>query len=257
MIDRGPIFWLLGVQAYDFDIGVLRGTDLSGKVMILSRQLWSIIRGETVFSMLIGPGVFKGVATNGNRRVEILEPLLALMFDPTTMRADEPIPLVDIISPEVIDPLASRKTEEIMTSIRQLVIERGNVLAAETLMKVRTDATVPTTAHAVDLLKKINVAHVSGSQRARFILAGTNSPMYRPLVNWYRKRKYDEPQRIKVLATPFKRFSSSVDIETMSDWAVVEKAGGDGSSGIEGIRDEYEQTLDGVRQNESLFIYEV
>ncbi|RDE12332.1 MAG: hypothetical protein C4K47_08305 [Candidatus Thorarchaeota archaeon] len=256
-MEHGPIFWLLGIEAYDYDVGVLRGTDLKGKALILSRQLWSIIRGETVISVLIGPGVFKGVATIGNRRVEILEPLLALMFDPTHMRADEPVPLVDIISPEVIDPLASRKTEEIMTTIRQLVIERGNVLAAEPLMKMRTDANVPTTAYAMDLLKKIHVAHVSGTQRARFILAGTNSPMYRPLVDWYKKRKYDEPARIKVMAMPFNKFSSSVDIETMSDWTIVEKAGIDGNSGIEAIHEEYEQTLGGLRENESLFIYEV
>jgi hypothetical protein len=173
------------------------------------------------------------------------------------MRVDEPVPLVDIISPEVIDPLATRKIEEIMTTIRQLVIERGNVLAAETLMKVKTNATVPTTAHSVDLLKKIHVSHVSGSQRARFILAGTNSPMYRPLVDWFKKRKYDDSQRIKIMATPYGKFSSSVDIETMSDWTIVEKAGVSASSGIEAFRDEYEETLEGVRENESLFIYEL
>jgi hypothetical protein len=256
-MENGPIYWLLGVEAYDYDLGVLRGANLSGQVLILSRQLWSIVRGETVLSILIGPGVFKGVATSGNRRVEVLEPLLALMFDPTQMRTDEPVPLVDIISPEVIDPLATRKTEEIMTTIRQLVVERGNVLAAEPLMKVRTNVTVPTMAHSMDLLKKIHVSHVAGTQRARFILAGTNSPMYRPFVDWYRKRKYYEPQRIKIMATPFSKFTSSVDIETMSDWTVVEKAGVSMSTGIEAIREEYEQTLAGVRENESLFIYEV
>ena len=124
-------------------------------------------------------------------------------------------------------------------------------------MKVKTNVTVPMTAHSMDLLKKIHVSHVSGVQRARFILAGTNSPMYRPLVDWYKKRKYNELQRIKVMATPYGKFSSSVDIETMSDWTIVEKAGVSMSTGIEAIREEYEQTLDGVKENESLFIYEV
>ena len=256
-MEQGPIYWLLGVEAYDYDLGVLRGADLSGQVLILSRQLWSIIRGENVLSVLIGPGVFKGVATSGNRRVEVLDPLAALMFDPTQMRVGEPVPIVDIISPEVIDPLATRKTEEIMTTIRQLVIERGNVLAAEPLMKFKSNVTVPTMAHSMDLLKKIHVSHVSGSQRARFILAGTNSPMYRPLVDWYKKRKYNEPQRIKVMATTYGKFVSSVDIESMSDWTIVEKAGVSTSTGIEAIREEYEQTLNGVKENESLFIYEV
>jgi hypothetical protein len=256
-MEQGPLYWLLNVEAYDYDIGVLRGTDLKGNVLILSRQLWSVIRGDTVISILIGPGVFKGAATSGNRRVEITEPLSALMFDPTHMRADEPVPLVDIISPEVIDPLASRKTEEIMTTIRQLVVERGNVLAAEPLMKVSADGTVPTTAYTLDLLKKIHVAHVSGTQRAKFILAGTNSPLYRPMVNWYNKHRYDDPLRTKVMATPFNKFTSIVDIDIMSDWTVVEKAGMDGSSGIEAIRSEYEETLDAVRNNESQFIYEV
>jgi len=256
-VDQGPLFWLLDVQAYRYDVGVLRETDLKGKALILSRQLWSAIRGEKVISILIGPGVFRGVGILGNRRVDVLEPLCALMFDPSALRADEPIPLVDIISPEVIDPMASRKTEEIMTVIRQLVVERGNVLAAETLLKLRPEGAIPTTAFALDLLKKINVAHVSGVQRAQFILGGTNGPLYRPFAGWYRKGKYDHSDQIKVMATPFSKFCSSVDIDIMSDWTIVEKAATSSSTGIEAIRDEYDETLDVVRKSSNLFVYEL
>ena len=51
-----PLYWLLDVELYDFDIGVLKKADVTGKALMISSQLWSIIRGNSVHSMLIGPG---------------------------------------------------------------------------------------------------------------------------------------------------------------------------------------------------------
>ncbi len=252
-----PLFWLLDVKAYDFDIGVLKDTELTGKALMVSRQLWSLIRGDKVISVLVGPGIFKGTATSGNRRVDIVEQLGALLFDPTQLRMDEPLPLVDIINPEVIDPLGTKKQEEIVTIIRQLVVEKGNILAADPLAKVRQDASVPQTAHYDEMIRRINVSHISGTQRARFILAGTNGPMYRPFVEWFEKMRYQEADRLKVMATPYLKFSSFVDIQVMSDWMIVEKAGVDTKTGIEAIRDEYDETLSIVQDNTDAFIFEL
>lgn len=250
------LYWLLDVEAYDFNIGVLKSTDLKGKALMVSRQLWSIIRSDKVVSVLIGPGIFKGTAQSGNIRVDIVEKLGALIFDPTHMRYDEPVPMVDIINPEVIDPLGAKKQEEIVTIIRELVIEKGNVLAANLLAKVEQKGSVPQTAHYDEMIKRIDVSHVSGVQRAKFILAGTNGPMYKPFAEWYYKRGYLQADRLKVMATPFQKFSSFVDIEVMSDWTIVEQAGLGSMTGIEAMRNEYDATLEQVQRHEKAFIFE-
>lgn len=252
-----PLYWLLEVDTYDYDVGVFKKTDLTGKVLIASRQLWSIIRGDKVYSILIGPGIFKGVAEEGNRRIDIIEPLSSLIFDPTQLRHDEPVPVVDIVNPEVIDPLSAAKPEELYSVIRKLVLEKGNILMADPLMKIQPDATVPKTAHYSEHLSKITVTHVSGKQRAMFILGGANGPLYKPFVKAYGKRKYINPERLKVMATPFSMFSSFVDIDIMSDWMIVEKAGLESTTGIEAIKSEYDQTLDAINRNEEAYIYEL
>jgi hypothetical protein len=58
------------------------------------------------------------------------------------------------------------------------------------------------------------------------------------------------------MATPFLKFTSFVDIEIMSDWMIVEKAGIDTKTGIEAMRDEYDATLLQVKENEAAFIFE-
>ena len=250
------LYWLLDVEAYNFDIGILKDTDLNGRALMISRQLWSVIREDKVLSVLIGPGIFKGTAVSGNIRVDVVEKLGALIFDPTQMRYDEPVPTVDIINPEVIDPLGAKKQEEIVTIIRKLVVEKGNVMAAEPLAKVEQRGSVPQTAHYDEMIRKIDVSHISGVQRAKFILAGTNSPMYRPFADSFQKRAYIQADRLKVMATAFLKFSSFVDIEIMSDWRIVEKAVIDSKTGIEAIRDEYDATLLQVKENEQAFIFE-
>lgn len=256
-LGQNPLYWLIEVEAYDFDVGVLKETDLNGKVLILSSQLWSIIRGTRVYSILIGPGIFKGVATKGNIRIDVEEPLSALMFDPTMIRYDEPVPQVDIVSPEVIDPLGEREIEEIITIIRNLVIEKGNVLTVDPLATVHDDVNVPQTAHYEEIYERINVSHVSGVQRAKFILAGTNSPMYKPFVEYFESKNFYNRQRTKVMAAPFAKFSSFADIDVMSDWTIVEKAGMDTKTGIEAIGEEYDRTLGMIEKKRESYIFEL
>ena len=153
---QSALFWLLEVEAYDFDFGMLRDADIEGKILIVSSQLWSLIKGTSVISALIGPGIFKGQASDGNRKVDVLEYISALLFDPAQLRYDEPLPLVDIVSPEVIDPLGETKQEEIMTVIRKLVLEKGNVLTGEKVMRFTSEGQVPQTAHYNEELLKIS-----------------------------------------------------------------------------------------------------
>lgn len=255
--DQTPLYWLIEIESYDFQVGAFKDADLSGKALILSNQLWSIIRGTRVYSVLIGPGIFKGVATKGNIQVDVLEYLSALMFDPTMLRFDEPLPQVDIVNPEVIDPLGVRKQEEIVTIIRNLVMEKGNVLIADPLATVQSKANLPQTTHYHEIFEKINVSHISGAQRAKFILAGTNGPMYKPFVEYFDARKFWRKEQTKVMATPFYKFSSFIDIDVMSDWMIVEKAGMDSKTGIEAIGEEFERTLSAVEEERESFIFEL
>ncbi|MGY5871371.1 MAG: hypothetical protein RTV72_03910 [Candidatus Thorarchaeota archaeon] len=252
-----PLYWLIEIETYDFAVGAFRGADLSGKALILSSQLWSIIRGAQVYSILIGPGIFKGVATKGGIHVDVQEYISCLMFDPTQLRYDEPLPQVDIVSPEVIDPLGVRKQEEIVTIIRNLVIERGNILAGDTLATVQTKASIPQTVHYEEMFKRINVSHISGEQRARFILGGANGPIYRPFVENFPKLSRQQTERTRVLATPFFTFTGFTDIEIMSDWMIVEKAGQDSKTGMEAIAAEYEWTLGVIEKDQDKYIFEL
>ena len=252
-----PLFWLIEVESYDFQVGAFKDADLSGKALIISNQLWSIVRGSKVYSILIGPGLFKGLATRGGIQIDVLEYLSALMFDPTMLRFDEPLPQVDIVNPEVIDPLGARKQEEIVTVIRNLVMGKGQVLAADPLATVQTKASVPHTAYYEEIFQRINVSHISGLQRAKFILGGTNGPIYKPFVEYFDEKKFWRKEQTKVLATPFHKFSSFIDIDVMSDWMIVEKAGVDSQTGIEAIGEEFERTLSIVEREHDAYIYEL
>jgi hypothetical protein len=252
-----PLYWLIDVESYDFQVGAFKDADLKGKALILSNQLWSIIRGTLVYSVLIGPGIFNGVATKGKIQVDTQEFLSALIFDPTMLRFDEPLPQVDIVNPEVIDPVGSRKQEEIVTVIRNLVVEKGNILAADPLATVQMKANVPQTLYYEEIYKRINVSHVSGLQRAKFILAGTNGPLYKPFVEHFNNRKFWRREATKVMATPFHKFSSFVDIDVMSDWMIVEKAGVDSKTGMDAIGDEFDRTLSIIERESKSYIFEL
>ena len=179
------------------------------------------------------------------------------MSDPTQLRYDEPLPQVDIVSPEVIDPLGVRKQEEIVTLIRNLVVERGNILAGDPLATVKTEANLPQTVHYEEMFKRINVSHISGAQRARFILGGANGPIYRPFAENYPKLHRQPIERTKVLAAPFYKFVNFTNDEVMSDWMIVEKAGQESNSGFEAIGSEYSRTLAAIEKEKENIIFEL
>ncbi len=250
------MYWLLDVEAYDFDLKMIKGVDLTGMALIASRQLWSVIRGETVLSILIGPGVFKGVAEKGPTRIEVLEHISALLFNPSDLRYEEPLPLVDIVNPEVIDPMAVAKTEEIHSMISKLMIERGNVLVADPLLKMKFDGSIPQVAHYDERIQTIQISHVSGLQRARFILGGTHGPVYQPFAEYYQKRRYQNPQYTKIMAVSHSCFSPYQNNEITREWIIVEKFGMSDATGLAAITEEYETVLSIIHKNEDFFIYE-
>ncbi|MBD3158927.1 MAG: hypothetical protein GF309_09085 [Candidatus Lokiarchaeota archaeon] len=251
-----PMYWLLDVEAYDFDVGVFDGAKIAGKALIVSRQLWSVIRGEEVFSALIGPGMFKGKAVEGKRTVELLEPLSALIFNPSELRPDRPVPLVDIISPEVIDPLGQSESEEIVTMIKKLLVEKGNVLPVGAIATVKGESMIPSTVHYDEKLKKLSVRHVSGTTRARFILGGTNSPLYKPFSESFQKLRYSEPEESGILSTTLGKFLDFKRDDFLDNWIIVEKTDQGSGNGYEDVREEYLRAYEEMEKNKESFIFD-
>ncbi|MCK5390071.1 MAG: hypothetical protein KAJ36_06255, partial [Candidatus Thorarchaeota archaeon] len=125
------------------------------------------------------------------------------------------------------------------------------------LARVKPKAGVPSTVHIEEMFKRINVSHVSGEQRAKFILGGANGPIYRPFAENFPKLRLQPTERTKVLATPFYKFSSFSDIEIMTDWMIVETAGQDSKTGMDAIGAEYERILEVIDKDKENYIFDL
>jgi len=244
------LYWLIDIETYDFTIDDLSGLDLRGKALIVSSYLWSIKRGTQHYSILIGPGIFKGVATKDNIHVDVFECISCLMFDPTQLRYDEPLPLVDIFTAEVIDPLGTKKMEHLITDIENLV----NRLEREKFIRLGIPQIVPDFPR---FYHRINLSFVSGLERAKFYLGKSNGDIYRPFAKNFPKLSHQQIERTRVLATPFCKFTNFSDIEVMSDWMIVEKAGPYSKTGMEAIGAEYERTLGAIEKDKDNYIFEL
>ena len=99
MPSNSVIYWLLNFSIPEFEISPTITGKSEGKILIASRQLYSLMAGEQIRSCLIGPGVVQGVHYIRKIPTEFQQPISAVIFDPTQLRYDEPIPLVDIIKP--------------------------------------------------------------------------------------------------------------------------------------------------------------
>ena len=58
------------------------------------------------------------------------------------------------------------------------------------------------------------------------------------------------------MSLPFTCFAQASDIEILSDWMIVEKAGM-GGTGAVAFRSEYEQVLANITKNEESFIFDL
>ena len=233
------LYWLLDIYIPDLNLPFIKNVEFKGEILIASKQLWTLLHESTVRSCLIGPGVVKGTILHRGYPIEVEEAVGALIFNPAELRPIVPIPLVNIVTPEVIDPLAKSSVSEIATIIERVLVDRGMILAPKKLTEVRRKGTIPTVEYREKFLEKIEVHLTSGAMKAKFLLGGAKRPIYRAFLKRYTKKLYEHPERLKVLYVDERAFKS-FNQDTISYWSIVEK--------LQAQPLEEQQTVDGYKQ---------
>jgi hypothetical protein len=255
-LEEHVLFWLLDVQIPDlnFEFG---SANFQGNALITSRQLWSLLKDSTVRSCLIGPGIVSGKAEVLGKPVRVEERIGLIIFDPTEMRLDDPTPLVNIISPEVFDPLESSTSKEIERIIENISVQKGKVLVPEELTKIKHRASLPITmGREVSLIKsKVNL--VSGVDRARFVLGGKHRAIYGPLAKGLKERKFHESELIKVLKADAKKFEKFTRKNIEPDWTIIEQYPKISlkNDAFDQFLKEYQKVLDIIYKHPEAFLY--
>ncbi|MEM3526396.1 MAG: hypothetical protein QXV37_03190, partial [Candidatus Jordarchaeaceae archaeon] len=221
-MEEHVLFWLLDLQIPDlnFEFGK---ANFEGNLLITSRQLWSLLKDSTVRSCLIGPGVVLGKAEVLGKPVCVEERVGMVIFDPTEMRLDEPIPLVNIISPEVFDPLEASSTKEIERIIENISLLKGKVLVPEELTKIKHRASLPIIMGREVSLIKSEIRLVSGVDKARFVLGGKHRAVYGPLAKGLKEGKFQEYELTKILKADAKKFEKFTRKNIEPDWTIIEQ----------------------------------
>lgn len=252
------LYWLLDVYMPDFQLGY-GNVELKGKVLITSNQLWSLMGENTVRSSLIGPGYIFGQGTLKGSPVTFESPIGALIMDPTELRPHAPVPLIDIITPEVIDPLETSSPETIKENIMKIVIRKGQVLGPVKVAEVHEMTNIPMTAFEEDVTRELRISHVSGIERAKFILAGKNRRLFDPFVRLIKRGKYQNPHNLRILRVDKKRIDEFMDADRLGEWVIIEKAQEltpeIRSNTLEEFRKEYELAYNDIRKNWAAYIY--
>jgi hypothetical protein len=215
-----PLLWVLDFIAPSFQV-VGQKMTLTGDILIASRQLWSLLHEDIVRSALIGPGVVKGrVAIKGNP-VDIEFLVGAAVFDPTEMRPGEPIPLINILNPEVIDPLEQSTPEQVQRILRTLVVKKGTVSDSGRLVTLRVKGALPQTLVVEQHMVAENISFVSGMKKVRFLLGGQKHALYTPFKEALERNRFSDSARIWNFRLDEKKFEP-FDSALFRDWVIVE-----------------------------------
>lgn len=244
----------LQIPDLNFEFGK---ANFEGHLLITSRQLWSLLRDSTVRSCLIGPGIVLGNAEILGRPVRIEERIGMIIFDPTEMRLDEPIPLVNIISPEVFDPLESSNVKEIERIIENISVQKGKVLVPEELTKIKHRAALPITVGREVSLIKSKIRLISGVDKARFVLGGKHRTIYGPLAKGLKEGKFHDSEFTKILKADAKKFDKFTRKNIEPDWTIIEQYPKISSKNdaYNQFLKEYQKVLDTIYKHEEAFIY--
>ena len=257
MKDYG-FYWIL-----DFEISNFRflqeklEVELAGKVLIVSKQLWSFMRGEEIRSALIGPGVIHGNIEINDTKMDVTDHVGLFIFDPTQMRLDAPIPVVDIINPEVIDPLAEGNIEELSRVILDIVVQAGQVLATRKLAEVKPVGSAPKVYYKDEFIENIKIKHISGVMKAKFVLGGQLNYMYKPFLERFKSGGYDNFEKQKIFWAD-KGVVEKIREEDLASVIIVEKMQGAveeiQQTGYDIIKNEYKSVMEFIKKNEKDFL---
>jgi hypothetical protein len=262
-----PVYWLLDFEVPSF-ITKFGRDEFKGIVLIASRQLWNLISEKVepdsesiVRSALIGPGYIKGVVKKGTGGIEFEHAISSVIFNPAELRLTEPLPLLNIISPEVVDPSAESSIEEIEGVVRKVMVARGNPLVPQKIAEVRPLASIPTLEYTSTAEVKLEIRLTSGLSKARFVLQGVHKRIYAPYCSRLSgsEHYFDDPSVLNVFWVD-KRQLIAPPRESLSDWTIIEKSGErqqpqkEAKDGYDEIMEEYRLTYGFMKAHLSSYV---
>ncbi len=254
------VYWLIDFEIPNF-VSEYGREELDGRILIASRQLWSLITGSQVRSALIGPGYVKGETRKATGKVDFGEPISAVIFDPTELRLREPLPLVNIFSPEVIDPLEESSKQEIESVVSKIMVAKGRHLVQEKLAEVKSLTSLPTLEYTATSKVKLEITLTSGVSKARFVLSGIHKRIYTPYIAGFsdKKRNYDDVDNLNIFWVDRRKLVAPSK-EALSEWTIIEQSSGTGEpeedvkDGYRQVINEYNRTLDFMKANIDSYI---
>jgi hypothetical protein len=254
------VYWLIDFIIPNFASKFGR-EEFEGKILIASRQLWSLMSESLVRSAFIGPGYIKGVIKKTSGAIEFEQPISSVIFDPTELRRTEPLPLVNIFSPEVIDPLAESSKEEIESLVRKIIITRGKPLVQEKIAEVKPLTSIPTLEHISMATVKLEIQLTSGASRAKFALKGVHKKIYAPYSSILSsaRSEYDDPSKLSIFWVD-KRQLVPPSRGNLSEWMIIEQsaerteADETPKDGYDKIFEEYRRTLEFMKTNSKSYL---
>jgi hypothetical protein len=256
MIEQNPpLLWVLDYVISDFQL-LGETITLSGELLIASRQLYSLLQDEIVRSALIGPGAIKGQVLIKGKPVDVEYLVGAVIFDPTQMRPRQPIPVLDILNPEILDPLEQATEEQVQEIIRTLVIKKGSVSDSGQIFTVTTEGGLPKTLIAEQRMVAKNISFVSGMKKARFLLGGPKNRLYTPFKEGLQRNRFSDPSKIWTFRIDNREFEA-FDPPKFDDWIIIEMQTdpSTSSSSSEVVESEFNFILTYLLGNQKSFIF--
>ncbi len=254
--ENPPLLWVLDYVIPGFTILGEKIT-LGGELLIASRQLFSFLQEEVVRSAFIGPGVVKGQVMIKGKPVDVEYLVGAVIFDPTKMRPREPIPLLDIINPEILDPLEQASVEQVQEIIRTLVIKKGTVEDSGQILTITTEGGLPRTLIEEQSIVPRNISLISGMKKARFLLGGQKNRLYSPFKDALVRNRFSDTNRIwtfRIDKMEFEAFNPA----SFEEWIIIEMQTDPtaSSSSTQVVETEFNSILTYVLGNRKYFIFD-
>ncbi len=200
--------------------------ELEGYILATSKQLWNLITTSedeetTVRSCLIGPSVMYATMSIGGRPIPEVKTIAGVIFDSTELRPDKPVPLLDIIAPDVIDPSAKSDEEQVTKEIRIIELAKGQQIGDELLTKVQTNHLIPKRLLGNLIKKTFTVKTTSGVDNAKVCLGGLHKDKYKLFVEAVKSGKLRIPEGRLLLDVSQKKLIA-FNRDNLSQYVIVE-----------------------------------
>ncbi len=219
------LFWILELYIPEYQ-NQMGSFELEGYILATSKQLWNLISTSedeetTVRSCLIGPSVMYATMSIGGRPIPEVKTIAGVIFDSTELRPDKPVPLLDIIAPDVIDPSAKSDEEQVTKEIRIIELAKGQQIGDELLTKVQTNHLIPKRLLGNLIKKTFTVKTTSGVDNAKVCLGGLHKDKYKLFVDAVKSGKLRIPEGRLLLDVSQKKLIA-FNRDNLSQYVIVE-----------------------------------